>query len=158
MGPMKLTFVNVGYGEAVLIQCPDAARPDGTFVMLIDGGSGEAAEYAEKRTGRVPLAKWLEDQGLDHIDVMVLTHIHEDHICGLPAVLERWRPDRLWQSLPADLYKAMPAFAPFPDINASQDKFRRALNDYRTICAAMEGHSEALAAGWSDAIEQDNRR
>lgn len=148
-GPMKLTFVNVGYGEAILVQCPDPARPGGMFVMVIDGGSGEAAEYADKRTGRVPMADWLAEQGLDHIDVMVLTHIHEDHICGLPAVLARWRPGQLWQTLPADLYTTMPALAPFPGIDASQDKFRRALNDYRSICAAMEGHIETLAAGWS---------
>ncbi len=149
MGPMKLTFVNVGYGEAILVRCPDPDSPGGTFVMVIDGGSGEAAEYADGRTGRVPMADWLASQGLDHIDVAVMTHIHEDHICALPAVLARWRPARLWQSLPADLHKSLPEFAPFPGINASQDKFRRALNDYRTICAAMDGRIETLSAGWS---------
>ena len=149
MVPMKLTFVNVGYGEAVLVRCPDPARPGGAFVMVIDGGSGEAAEYADGRTGRGTMADWLEGQGLDHIDAMVLTHIHEDHICGLPAVLEKLRPARLWQGLPADLYKSLPAFAPFPGIDASQDKFRRALNDYRAICAAMDGRIGTLSAGWS---------
>ena len=39
---MKVTFVNVGYGEAILLECPDPARPGGAFVMVIDGGSGEA--------------------------------------------------------------------------------------------------------------------
>ena len=146
---MKLTFVNVGYGEAMLVQCPDPSRPGGEFVMVIDGGSGEAEEYAEKQTGRVPLADWLDAQQLDHIDAMVLTHIHEDHICALPAVLEKRRPEVLWQSLPADFFKTLPVFASFPGIDASQDKFRRALNDYRIICAAMDGHIETLAAGWS---------
>jgi hypothetical protein len=41
---MKLQFINVGYGESVLLT---ANRPDGSaFTMLIDGGSGEDAEYA----------------------------------------------------------------------------------------------------------------
>ena len=27
MEKMKLTFVNVGYGEAMVLECPDSARP-----------------------------------------------------------------------------------------------------------------------------------
>ena len=42
---MTRTFCNVGYGEAVLVECPDPARPRGRFVMLLDGGSGEAEEF-----------------------------------------------------------------------------------------------------------------
>ena len=38
---LRLTFINVGYGEAILIDAPDAARPDGRFYALIDGGSGQ---------------------------------------------------------------------------------------------------------------------
>ena len=41
---MTLTFFNVGYGEAVLAECPDPARPRGSFIMLLDGGSGEAED------------------------------------------------------------------------------------------------------------------
>ena len=44
MEELKLTFVNVGYGEAALLECPDPAFPGGTFVMVIDGGSAEAEE------------------------------------------------------------------------------------------------------------------
>ena len=36
MEELKLTFVNVGYGEAALLECPDPAFPGGTFVMVID--------------------------------------------------------------------------------------------------------------------------
>ena len=44
MEKLKLTFVNVGYGEAAVLECPDPAFPGGTFVMVIDGGSAEAEE------------------------------------------------------------------------------------------------------------------
>ena len=36
MEHMKLTFVNVGYGEAILLECPDPRFADGVFVMVID--------------------------------------------------------------------------------------------------------------------------
>ena len=39
MEELKLTFVNVGYGEAALLECPAPAFPGGTFVMVIAGGS-----------------------------------------------------------------------------------------------------------------------
>ena len=51
MEELKLTFVNVGYGEAALLECPDPAFPGGTFVMVIDGGSAEAEEYRDSATG-----------------------------------------------------------------------------------------------------------
>ena len=36
---MKLTFVNVGYGEAVLAQYPDPVLEGKTRTLLVDGGS-----------------------------------------------------------------------------------------------------------------------
>ena len=42
MEECKLTFVNVGYGEAMVLRCPAPERPGGVFVMAIDGGSAEA--------------------------------------------------------------------------------------------------------------------
>ena len=57
---MTLTFFNVGYGEAVLVECPDPARPRGRFVMLLDGGSGEAEEFPSELPQRAPLIRELE--------------------------------------------------------------------------------------------------
>lgn len=34
---LTVTFVNVGYGEAILLECPDPSRPGGVFTALIDG-------------------------------------------------------------------------------------------------------------------------
>ena len=36
---MEITFINVGYGESILITCPDPEARDGRFVMLIDGAA-----------------------------------------------------------------------------------------------------------------------
>lgn len=105
---MTLTFFNVGYGEAVLVECPDPARPSGRFVMLLDGGSGEAKEFPSELPQRAPLIRELERRGLDHIDVVVSTHIHEDHVCGLLPVLERFTPGELWQALDGALALQLP--------------------------------------------------
>ena len=78
---MTLTFVNVGYGEAILVECPDDRLPDGRFTMLIDGGSAEAAEYAGSHTGRIPAADYLRRRNIRALNLVVSTHIHEDHVC-----------------------------------------------------------------------------
>lgn len=35
-------------------------------------------------------------RGLDHLDVVVLTHAHDDHIGGLPRIIENFHPRELW--------------------------------------------------------------
>ena len=92
MENMNLTFVNVGYGEAILVSCPDASAPDGVFTMLIDGGSGLPEEYQNQPSGRLPVTEFVRRSGLGHLDAMVSTHIHEDHLCGLAALPDTLMP------------------------------------------------------------------
>ena len=145
MDECNLTFVNVGYGEAVVLRCPAPERPGGWFVMVIDGGSGEAEEYADRASGRLTLAEYLTAAGVDHIDCMVATHIHEDHVCGLLPAAERWRPAELWQTLPPAFYReAMHLLDTSPAKTASQSKFLRALNDYQRLCGLVEAGGGAI--------------
>lgn len=141
---MRLTFVNVGYGEAMVLECPDPACQNGLFVMLIDGGGNEPLEFADRSSGRVPMAEYLSSRELDHIDIMVSTHIHEDHICGLLPLLEHWTPRELWQSLPADFYHRMRPLDIPEGVTASQSKFLRALNDYGRLCRLTEERGGAI--------------
>ena len=133
MEQMKLTFVNVGYGEAMLIECPDPKCEDGTFVMIIDGGSVESEEYLGNTSGRVPFSEYLAQRGIRHIDLMVSSHAHEDHICGLLPVVKTTVPAAFWRALGEGLHMKMldPALAE----NVSQKKFLSALND---CCEMLE--------------------
>lgn len=60
---LTVTFVNVGYGEAILLECPDSSKPDGVFTALIDGGSAEDSEFADRSSGRVRIEEYLENGG-----------------------------------------------------------------------------------------------
>ena len=51
---MKLTFVNVGYGEAILLEWEESGH---TFTALIDGGSSEEREYQARSSERIPICK-----------------------------------------------------------------------------------------------------
>jgi competence protein ComEC len=77
---LRVTFLDVGSGDAILIQSP-AGR-----TMLIDGGPYQAGppEYDAGERVVVPV---LMSLGVKRLDVVVATHCQSDHIGGLPAVL-----------------------------------------------------------------------
>ena len=139
MEDLRLTFINVGYGEAILLECPDPAFEDGVFTMLIDGGSNEDIEYAGAGTGRIPAHAYLRRRGVGHIDLLVNTHIHEDHLCGLLPAAELLPPAALWQILPEGFYRRMRPLQIPDGITPSRSKFLHALNDYQTLCQRLDG-------------------
>lgn len=66
-----IRFIDVGQGDSALVEC------DGHY-MLIDGGDKTAGD----RVYNV-----LENEGIQHLDILALSHLHQDHIGGLPKVL-----------------------------------------------------------------------
>ena len=138
MKNMILKFINVGYGETFLLQCPDSRCANGTFTMLVDGGSADPTEYADRSSGRIPFAEYAAEIGLDHIDLLVSTHTHEDHICGALPVAQKLCPGQFWQSLPDTFYRNTRELDVSAAQNLSQDKFLHALNDYRSLCGIVE--------------------
>lgn len=128
----QVTFINVGNGDAILVEVPDGNCREGRFVMLIDGGSNENAEYEETTTGRIRAAEYLEQKGIGHIDIMVCTHIHEDHTCGLLPAAKKWMPKELWQPFPMETVSMM-KYLWMKAETESGNKFIAALNDFHEL-------------------------
>ncbi len=79
---LRLDFINVGDGDSILV------REDETnYVMLVDCGR----PYIEfvKGSMRASAVNYLMKERVDHIDLMVLSHLHIDHIGGAYAILRR---------------------------------------------------------------------
>ena len=92
MEELKLTFVNVGYGGG---RPAGMSRPGLPRRYLCHGDRrrrAEAEEYRDSATGRIPLDQYLSLRGVDHIDLMATTHVHEDHLCGLLPAAEKRLP------------------------------------------------------------------
>ena len=98
---MDITFINVGYGESILVTCADPDQEDGKFVMLIDGGSNMDSEYTGE-SGRIRAIDFLRRKNIRHIDLLVFSHIHEDHTSGLVPVINEIPVKRYWTSVMPD--------------------------------------------------------
>ena len=64
-------YLDVGQADAALVEC------DGRY-MLIDGGNAADSDL---------IYAYLKAQGASHLEYLVASHIHEDHIGGLSGAL-----------------------------------------------------------------------
>ena len=80
---MTLDFINVGYGDAILIR-------NGTFAMLVDCGDITVG-HGGPGSQRISAAEFLRREGVETLDLLVLTHLHRDHSGGLTELLKTVR-------------------------------------------------------------------
>lgn len=83
--PRRLVFLDVGQGDATLIQTPH-------FAALVDGGGTPHGDFDLSRV-TVPALRSL---GVFKLDVVVATHADTDHIEGLVGVLKALPVGELW--------------------------------------------------------------
>lgn len=93
-GELELTAIDVGQGDSLFLAFPKGAT------MLIDGGGrleyGPIKRRSNLEIGEDIVSSYLWTRGLRHIDVIVATHAHQDHVGGLYALMENFHPEELW--------------------------------------------------------------
>lgn len=138
---LKITFINVGYGEAILLEYENSLSPKNTFTMLVDGGSGQPAEYAG-RPGRITALEYLHKRGIQKLDIVLNTHIHEDHTCGLESVIREIPTDHFWYGvLPQCDWRVLP---PSLAVTPASGRFLEALNAARRIHTYFRNQNVSL--------------
>jgi competence protein ComEC len=98
-GQLELTAIDVGQGDSLLVTFPDGKR------MLVDGGGIPAFGHASRSQldiGEDVVAPYLWNRSIRNVDVMALSHAHEDHIGGLPALIDDFHPKELWTGATPD--------------------------------------------------------
>ncbi len=94
-GQLELAVLDVGQGDSIL-----AALPDGHTMLVDAGGTSGFRRVAGMRTGldvgEEVVSPYLWNRGLKTLDVVALTHAHQDHLGGLDAVLKNFRVRELW--------------------------------------------------------------
>lgn len=82
---LTLSALNVGKGAAHVLSFPGGGH------MLVDSGS---ALQGDK--GETVILPYLRGMGIHRVDVLALTHPHEDHFGGAKAILESLPVGEIW--------------------------------------------------------------
>jgi competence protein ComEC len=98
-GELELTAIDVGQGDSLLVSFPDSK------LLLIDGGG--VLSFGRHTTSRLDIGEdvvspYLWSRSIRKIDVVALTHAHDDHAGGLPAIIENFHPRELWTGATPD--------------------------------------------------------
>ena len=94
-GSLELTVLDVGQGDSLFVVSP------GGKTLLIDGGGAFGGfpgreEHNGIDPGEEAVSPYLWSRGFQRLDVVALTHAHQDHLGGLTAILDNFRVGRLW--------------------------------------------------------------
>ena len=71
-GQLEVHFIDVGQADATLLTCNGKT-------MLIDGGNSDDSNL---------IYTYLKKHAISHVDYIICTHAHEDHVGGLSGALE----------------------------------------------------------------------
>jgi len=97
-GKLTITMLDVGQGDGIVVRSPRG------HVILID--SGGRLERGPSRDGRSPaelvgervVLAYLKRQGIRHVDLLVNTHPHGDHVGGFPVIMRALHVDAIADS------------------------------------------------------------
>lgn len=95
--------VAVGFLVLQIVSSPDVVRPS---IIALDVGQGDAILLLGPETtilidgGPDPgvMVNKLREYDVESVDLLVITHPHEDHQGGIDAVVDRWPIGAIWHS------------------------------------------------------------
>ena len=138
---LEVFFCNVGDGDAILLRERREGCPD--YTVLVDTGR----PFVEPAHGslRKETIYYLKARGVDHIDRMILSHLHIDHIGGAMRILNAIPTDRLYALVlpPEDAEWIMPSFT---STNKATNGFLHLLNIFRDTVETAKARGTAVEA------------
>ncbi len=92
-GDLRVTTLDVGQGEALLVQFPNGRR------LLVDaaGVGGDGRDIGERVVGPA-----LRARGIRQVDYLLVTHADADHIGGAVSLVREFAPREVWTGIPVE--------------------------------------------------------
>jgi competence protein ComEC len=103
-GKLELTAVDIGQGDALFL-----ATPSG-HLALLDGGGSRSDAFDP---GEAVLSPYLWSRRIGHVHTLIASHGDLDHLGGLLAAYDNFRPREVWVSplIRGDLWEKLKAKA-----------------------------------------------
>lgn len=105
-GWLRVSVLDVGQGEAVLVQTPDRRS------LLVDAGGTPGGTFDVGGRIVTPAVWALGERGLDWL---ALTHGDLDHVGGAERVIEDLKPREVWEGIPVEQDPAVRQVRAFAD-------------------------------------------
>jgi competence protein ComEC len=101
---LEMTVIDVGQGDSIFLSFPSGKT------MLVDAGGIPSFGHKENpdrapvhmEIGEDVVAPYLWTRGLQRIDVVAISHLHDDHVGGIPAILNDFAVGELWVGVTED--------------------------------------------------------
>jgi len=84
----KITFLDVGQGDAVHVETPEGKH------LLIDAGRW----IPGRNSGEQTILPYFKSLGVHKIDALILSHPHADHIGGVKSLIDEMEIEHIYQS------------------------------------------------------------
>jgi competence protein ComEC len=104
-GILEVTSIDVGQGDSTLLVTPEGRT------VLVDAGGMPLWMHSTFDVGEQVVSSYLWSRGIEHLDVVVITHAHADHLGGMPSVMVNFHPRELWLSTDAATGELTPILA-----------------------------------------------
>lgn len=85
---LRITFMDIGQGDCAVVETPDDK------VILVDCGLIKDNYNSGERT----IDPYLKRNGINKIDLLVITHLHNDHIGGINYLLQNYKIGKVIES------------------------------------------------------------
>ncbi len=89
-GIFEVVAIDVGQGDSLLLITPEGKT------LLLDSGGMPGASHSDFDVGEEVVSPYLWSRGIRHLDIVVLSHAHSDHMGGMRSVIANFRPRELW--------------------------------------------------------------
>ena len=90
---LELVAIDVGQGDSLLV-----AFPNGKLMLVDAGGIPVFGNHKKPNIdiGEDVVSPYLWSRSIKHLDIVAMTHAHDDHMGGMAAVLRNFHPAELW--------------------------------------------------------------
>jgi competence protein ComEC len=103
-GNLEMTLIDVGQGDSIFLSFPNGKT------MLMDAGGVPSFGHKENpdrppvkmEIGEDVVAPYLWTRQMQRIDVVAISHLHDDHVGGMPAILNDFAVRELWVGVTED--------------------------------------------------------